>query len=104
MFDNIFGNIQQQQAELQQKLAGVLVEAEAGDGAVTVTAGADMHLENIRIDPSKVDVSDREQLEDLLVVAVNRALELAREKAGAETGKLLQDLFPMGNPGDFPKP
>lgn len=104
MFDNLFGNIQQQQAELQAKLAGILVEAEAGDGAVTVQAGADQHIENIKIDPSKVDMNDREQLEDLMLVAVNRALELAREKAAAETAKLLKDMPPFGGLGDLPKP
>lgn len=103
MFDNLFGNIQQQQAELQQKLAGILVEAESGDGAITVEAGADQHIENIRIDPAKVDLNDREQLEDLLVVAVNRALEMAREKAGVETARLLRDMLPGGF-GDLPKP
>ncbi len=104
MFDNIFSNIQQQQADLQQKLSGILVEAETGDGAVTVQAGADQHIENIKIDASKVDLSDSEQLEDLLVVAVNLALEKAREKAAAETAKLLKDMLPFGSPDDFPKP
>ncbi len=104
MFDNIFGNIQQQQAELQAKLAGIIVEAEAGDGAVTVQAGADQHIENIKIDPSKVDLNDREQLEDLVLVAVNRALEMAREKAAAETTKLLKDMLPFGGLGDLPRP
>lgn len=104
MFDNIFGNIQQQQAELQAKLAGIIVEAESGDGAVTVRAGADQHIENIKIDPSKVDLNDREQLEDLVLVAVNRALEMAREKAAAETTKLLKDMLPFGGLGDLPKP
>ncbi len=104
MFDNIFGNIQQQQAELQAKLAGIIVEAEAGDGAVTVQAGADQHIENIKIDPSKVALNDREQLEDLVLVAVNRALEMAREKAAAETTKLLKDMLPFGGLGDLPRP
>lgn len=104
MFDNIFGNIQQQQAELQAKLAGIIVEAEAGDGAVTVQAGADQHIENIKIDPSKLDLNDREQLEDLVLVAVNRALEMAREKAAAETTKLLKDMLPFGGLGDLPRP
>jgi DNA-binding YbaB/EbfC family protein len=94
MFGDIFGNIQKQQEELQQKLAAIMVEAEAGDGAVTVKAGADMHIENIRLDPSKIDLSDQEQVEDLLVVAVNRALELARETAATETNKLLGGMFP----------
>ena len=84
---------------MQQKLATLFVEAEAGDGAVTVKAGADMHLENIKIDPSKVDMTDAEQLEDLILEAANRALELAREKAGIESSKLLQQMMPPG--GDF---
>lgn len=94
-------NMQRQQEELQKKLAEIFVEAEAGDGAVTVKAGADLHIENLRIDPSKIDVSDREQLEDLLVVALNRALDLAREKAAAESNKLLSSMFPFGDMGSM---
>jgi DNA-binding protein YbaB len=101
MLENIFGNIQQQQADLQAKLKDILVEAESGDGAIKVTAGADMHIANIKLDPSKLDWNDPEQVEDLLVVAVNRALEAAREKAGAETGKLIEGMFPFGNMKDF---
>lgn len=101
MFDNLFGNLQQQQEELQRKLAEIFVEAEAGDGAVTVKAGADLHIENIKIDATKMDIGDPEQVEDLLVVAVNRALDLARRQASVETNKLLEALLP-GGPGGFP--
>ncbi len=101
MFDNLFGNLQQQQEELQRKLAGIFVEAEAGDGAVTVKAGADLHIENIKIDATKMDIGDPEQVEDLLVVAVNRALDLARQQASVETNKLLEGLLP-GGLGGFP--
>lgn len=99
MLEDLFGNLQKQQEEMQQKLAMMFVEAEAGDGAVTVKAGADMHLENIKIDPSKLDLQDAEQLEDLILEAVNRVLELAREKAGVESGKLLQQMMPGGDFG-----
>lgn len=84
---------------MQQKLATIFVEADAGDGAVTVKAGADMHLENIKFDATKLDMTDAEQLEDLVLEAVNRALDLAREKAAVESGKLLQQMMPPG--GDF---
>lgn len=89
---------------MQQKLSTIMVEAEAGDGAVTVKAGADMHLQNIKIDPSKLDMADTEQLEDLVLEAVNRVLELAREKASIESGKLLQQMMPGGDFGDMFKP
>lgn len=96
MFDDLLGNLQKQQEDLQQKLAQILVEAEAGDGAVTVTAGADLHIENIKIDPSKLDLGDREQVEDLLLVAVNRALDEAKQKAAEETNKMVGGMFPGG--------
>lgn len=96
MFEDLFGNLQKQQEVLQQKLAQTFVEAEAGDNAVVVKAGADMHIENIRLDPSKLDISDQEQLEDLLVVAINRALEMARQEAAIESQKLLGNMLPGG--------
>jgi nucleoid-associated protein EbfC len=103
MFEDIFGNLQKQQEEMQKKLATIEVDAEAGDGAVTVVATGDLRIENIKIDPAKVDVSDREQLEDLLVVAVNRALQAAQQKAAAETAKLMGDLLPPGGMDGFLK-
>jgi hypothetical protein len=100
MFDNLLGNLQKQQEELQQKLAETFVEADAGNGAVIVKAGCDLHIENIKIDPAKLDMSDPEQLEDLVLVAVNNALEEAKAKAALETNRLLKDMMPPGMP-DF---
>jgi len=96
MFDNLLGNLQKQQEELQQKLAETFVEADAGDGAVMVKAGCDLHIENIKIDPAKLDMNDLEQVEDLVLVAVNEALEAAKKKAAIETNKLLQGMMPPG--------
>ena len=36
----MFGNMQEKQAEMQKKLAEMKVEAEAGNGAVKITANA----------------------------------------------------------------
>jgi nucleoid-associated protein EbfC len=41
-------------------------------------------------------MGDKEQLEDLLVVAINRALDEAGEKAAFETEKMMQDMLPPG--------
>ena len=101
MFDDLLGNLQKQQEQMQQKLAAIVVDAESGDGAVTVRASADMRIDNIKIDPAKLDLNDREQVEDLLVVAVNRALEEARKAAAAETGKLFEGMMPPGGMESF---
>lgn len=99
MFDNLFGNIQQQQEALQARLAEITVEADAENGAVIVTASCDMKIENIQLDPEKLDLSDREQIEDLVLVAVNEALEKAKQKAAIETNQLLQGMMPPGMEG-----
>lgn len=99
MFDNLLGNLQKQQEQLQQQLAETFVEAEAGDGAVTVKASCDLRIENIRIDPAKLDLSDREQVEDLVLVAINEALDEAKKQAALETNKLLQGMMPPGMGG-----
>jgi nucleoid-associated protein EbfC len=96
MLENMFGDLQKQQEEMQKKLSTITVEADAEDGAVVVKASADMNIKNIKIDISKIDLQDTEQLEDLLVVTVNEALEKARIKAAIETNKLLEGMMPGG--------
>ena len=96
MFGNAFGNFQEKQEELKKKLLEIEVEAEAGDGAVKVTANAAREILNISIDPSKIDPSDTEALEDLVLIAINRVIKLATEKELAESQSMLKDMLPPG--------
>ncbi|MEM9820286.1 MAG: YbaB/EbfC family nucleoid-associated protein [Bacteroidota bacterium] len=95
----MFGDMEEKQKLLKAKLAETIVEAEAGDGALVVKANANRELINIRIDPSIIDPQDPEQLEDLLLVAVNRVMQMAAEKEAAEGQKLIQDMLPPGLSG-----
>ena len=66
------------QEEVQRKLAGTVVEASSGGGAVTATMNGKKELLKIHIDPSAVmsltgSQPDVEMLEDLIVAAVNEA-------------------------------
>ena len=96
MFGDILGNMEERQREMREKLAAITVEAEAGDGAVKVTANAARQITNIAIDKSVVDPEDTEQLEDLLLVAINRALEKAAAKEATESQNMLKDMLPPG--------
>ena len=96
MFGDILGNMEERQKEMRQKLAAIQVEGEAGDGAVVVTANAAREITNISINEHILDRMDAEQLEDLLLVAVNRALEKAAATEAAESQKLLKDMMPPG--------
>ncbi len=75
MLDSLFGNMEEHEAEMKAKLAAIIVEAEAGEQAIRVSANGLRQITNLSLDAEKIDLSDTEQLEDLLLVAINRVLE-----------------------------
>lgn len=96
MFGDMFGNMEEMQKEMREKLANLLVEAEAGDGAVRIEANANREIVNITLDADKLDMSDTEQLEDLIMVATNRVLAAAAAKEQEEAQGMLKNMLPGG--------
>ena len=82
------GKFQTMQTDLQQET----VTASAGGGMVTVEANGQGTVRSIKIDPSVVNQSDVEMLEDLVLVAVTEAQKKAQEIAQREMGKLTGGL------------
>jgi nucleoid-associated protein EbfC len=102
MFGDLLGNLEKQQAEIQQNLAATSVKAATSDGSVIVIANALRVLTDIKIDKTKIDTSDTEQLEDLLLVVINKALEQAALVEAQQSEQMfsgLQDMLPPGMPG-----
>jgi DNA-binding YbaB/EbfC family protein len=82
--------LQQRLIQAQETLDQETVEASVGGGAVTVTASGKQKVLKITIDPAAVDPQDVPMLEDLVLAAVNEAMdkaqELASQRLGAITG------------------
>ena len=78
---------QQQMALIQAELAVRTVEATSGGGAVKVVAKCDGTIASIKIDPQALNPSDAQVVEDMIFLAVNQALNQAKEIANAEMGK-----------------
>lgn len=82
--------MQNKMAKIQQELEETQIEGTAGGGVVTATANGQRELKAIKIDPSAVDPEDVEMLEDLVLTAIQDAMEkaaaLSEEKMGALTG------------------
>ena len=90
--------MQNRMAKIQEELAEQTVSADAGGGMVTVEVTGLQELRSIKIKPEAIDPDDAETLEDLLVVAVNSAMDrsrkLAEQKMGALTaGMKIPGLF-----------
>ena len=71
--------LQQQMAEAQERLAEESVTATAGGGAVKVTMTGDQKCQSVEIDPELLKDADAEMLQDLVLAAVNLALDQSRE-------------------------
>ncbi len=84
--------MQQEMQRIQTELESATVDGSAGGGVVKATVTGKQELVSVTIDPSAVDASDVEMLQDLIVAAVNDALrgsrELAEQKMSAVTGGL----------------
>lgn len=70
--------LQKQMEEAQAKLADELVTATAGGGAIKVTMTGDQKCKSVVIDPELLKDADAEMLQDLVLSAVNMALNESR--------------------------
>ena len=84
--------MQQQMVEAQEALGDKTVEVSAGGGAITVVMTGHQKLESITIDPDVVDPEDVEMLQDLILAAVNEAVEASQNLAADELGSLTGGL------------
>ena len=87
---DMFAQIQKMQADMQaaqDALANTLVDGTAGGGVVKATVTGDGELRKIVIDPSVVDPTDVETLEDLVVAAVHEAMRAAEEMQAQTDGR-----------------
>jgi nucleoid-associated protein EbfC len=89
--------MREQMEYLQKGLAEQLVEGSAGGGMVKVTMTGAQHVTAVVIDPAALE-EDREMLQDLIVAALNSALEKSKGLAQEQLGSMLPPGFPGGMP------
>lgn len=71
--------MQDKMAKVQKELETETVEASAGGGAVTVVATGTQKIVSVTIDPAAA--SDHEMLQDLVLTAVNEAMDRSKQMA-----------------------
>ena len=95
MNPDMMRRLQQMQASLakaQKEIEEATVEASAGGGVVNVVVNGQPKLQSLKIAPEAVDPADVEMLEDLIVAAVNEALEKMRALQAQRLGGLTSGL------------
>ena len=94
-------DLQKNMKKKQTELAKTEVQFSAGGGMVTAVATCDMKVKSIKINPDAIDPDDVEMLEDLVLAAVDGALNSAQETMSKEMGQMTQG---MGLPGGMDLP
>ncbi len=96
MFDDILGSMNQQQAELEEKLKKVELVKNSPNEELQVVVNAKKEVLDITINKK---FEDNGELEDLLVLTLNDAFKEADIHAEKETQNLLNNIMPGGLDG-----
>jgi nucleoid-associated protein EbfC len=94
---NMMGKVKEVQARLkeaQDNLANLKASGESGGGMVKVTVNGKKQVLVVDIDPSLLKSEDKTILQDLVVAAVNKALDEAEGLAKEELRKSTEGILP----------
>ncbi len=95
----MFKQIQKMQEDMQKiqaELENKTITEESGGGMVKATVSGKKELISLQIDNEVISSNDKEMLEDLIVAAVNKALESAGKMAEEEITKATKGMIPPG--------
>ncbi|MFK5981954.1 MAG: YbaB/EbfC family nucleoid-associated protein [Flavobacteriaceae bacterium] len=98
----MFGDLQGMMAKLKdaqakveatkQRMNTVLIDEQSSDGLLKITITANRELKNIEIDDDLLE--DKEQLEDYLILTLNKAIEKATKINDAEVSAVASEGMP----------
>jgi nucleoid-associated protein EbfC len=91
--------MQEELVKAQEEAKSQIVEGSAGGGAVVVKATGAGRITEVTIDPKAIDPDDPEALGDLVLAAVNNALDSAESLMKSKLGGLMGGLEGLGLPG-----
>ena len=98
MFGDLMGMMgklketQKKVEETKKRLNTVMVEETSTDGTLKILLTANREIKSISIDDSLL--KDKEQLEDYLILALNKAIENASKVQEAELGAVAKEGLP----------
>lgn len=97
MFGDMMGKLQemkQKTEETKKRLDTISVDAEVENGLVKVVCNGNRKITSISLNDELVKEGDKEQIEELTLLAINRALEKAEKVAEAEMAGVAKGMIP----------
>jgi DNA-binding YbaB/EbfC family protein len=91
--------VQAKAGEVKKRLDAITVTGIAEGGKITVNANGNKIIQSINIDDNFFKDADKEELEELLLVAINKSLEQAENVSRTEMAAMTQQM--LGGLGNF---
>jgi DNA-binding protein YbaB len=92
MFDKLMA-AQGMAAEIKKRLDTISVYGEVEGGAIRVTATGNKAITAVEIDDAFYKQADKEELEELLLTAINKALTQADQLSATEMQAATKDML-----------
>ncbi|MDB5116148.1 MAG: YbaB/EbfC family DNA-binding protein [Mucilaginibacter sp.] len=84
---------QQKAGEIKKRLDAITVTGSVEGGKISVSANANKIIQSITIEPEFFKDADKDELEELLVTAINKAMEQADNVSQSEMAAVTKDMF-----------
>ena len=97
MIGDLYSKLKEARAKIEEskkRLNDIIVETSVEDGAIKVKANANKVIISIDITEDFYNKADKEGLEDLLLSAINIALEEAAQKGEIEMKEITKGMLP----------
>ncbi|MCG2430439.1 YbaB/EbfC family nucleoid-associated protein [Aequorivita xiaoshiensis] len=91
----MMGKLKETQAKVEEtkkRLDTVLIDEKSNDGLLKITLTANREIKSIEVDDSLLE--DKEQLEDYLILTLNKAIEKATNVHESEIAAVAKDGMP----------
>lgn len=86
--------VQEKMKKAQEELGSVTADAESGGGLVKVVVNGRKEVVSLDVDPSLINKDDAEMMQDLIIAAVNLAIQSVEVKAREHLKKATEGVMP----------
>jgi DNA-binding YbaB/EbfC family protein len=97
MFGNMVSKLKEAQDLMEEtkiRMESIYINTEAENGMVKIILNANKKIKDISIDNSLMSISEKERLEELLAVALNKGMEKADKIFDEEMQGMSKGIFP----------
>ncbi len=98
---NFLEDMQAAQEALEKQMNELEVTHRSPGGGIELSINGQSQITDLNIDSTKIDLSDKEQLEDMLIITLNEALAQLEQMKIDLTNESMKDMLPPGMDGLF---